>query len=109
MEKKFEIFFFEVGSRKPPERFLHSLPEKTIAKTLRIIDLLEIYGPLVGMPYVQKIEPEIYELRITGRENVRFLFTVREKSIVILHGFKKKRQKLPREEIKAAQNRLTRI
>jgi phage-related protein len=109
MRKKFEIFFYEVGGRKPPEKFLFSLPEKAIAKTLRIIDLLEIYGPIVGMPYVKKVESNIYELRITGRENVRFFFTVQEKIITILHGFKKKSQKLPRKEINIAQKRLTRI
>lgn len=109
MKKKFEIFFFESGRQKTPEKFLYSLSEKTIAKALRIIDLLEIYGPMLGMPYVKKIETEIYELRITGKENVRFFFSIKSGKIMILHGFKKKVQKAPRKEIKIAQGRLTRI
>jgi len=109
MPKKFIIFFFEKSKRKPAEEFLRSLSKSTIAKSLRILDLLEIYGPLIGMPYVKKIAADLFELRVRGREETRFLFTCRKNVIVIVHGFKKKKGKIPRKEIKTAQKRLTEI
>ena len=109
MPKKFTIEFFEHRKTKPPEKLLYSLSKNTISKTLRYFDLLENYGPLIGMPYVKKITSSLYELRIRGREEVRFLFTCKRTNITILHGFKKKKQKIPQKEIKTALGRLTLI
>lgn len=61
------------------------------------------------MPYVKKITSQLFELRIKEREEVRFLFTVRKNKIIILHGFKKKKGKIPKKEIEIAQKRLTEI
>ncbi|MFC1790773.1 type II toxin-antitoxin system RelE/ParE family toxin [Patescibacteria group bacterium] len=107
MPSKFEIIFFESGQSKPPEKFLLSLPEKTIAKALRLFDLLEKYGPQIGFPYVKKVSSQLWELRIKGQNESRFFFTVLQKKIFILHGFRKKTQKIPPKEIRLAQKRLT--
>jgi len=109
MRRKFEILFFEGGKRKPAEKFLLSLSKDTIAKVLRLFDLLEDYGPLIGMPYVKRVTSQIFELRIRGKEEVRFLFTTKVKTIIVLHGFKKKRQKIAKREIETALKRLTKI
>lgn len=109
MSKKFEILFFEKNKNKPTEKFLLNLTKSTISKVLRILDLLENYGPLIGMPYVKKVNSKLYELRIRGKEEVRFLFTYHGNLIRVLHGFKKKKQKIPQKEIKIAFKRLTSI
>lgn len=64
---------------------------------------------MIGMPYVKKIRADLYELRVRGKEETRFLFTVSKKTITVLHGFKKKRNKIPQKEIKIALKRLTLI
>lgn len=74
-----------------------------------MFDLLEKYGPEIGMPYVKRISKDLFELRIRKQESVRFLFTLKNKIIWILHGFKKKRKKIPNKEIGIALNRLTLI
>lgn len=72
-----------------------------------MLDLLEKYGPEISMPYVRKIRVNLFELRIRKQKAVRFLFTIKGKTIWILHGFKKKRMKIPNKEIEIALNRLT--
>ena len=74
-----------------------------------MFDLLEKYGPEIGMPYVRKIGNNLFELRIRKQESIRFFFTLKNNTIWILHGFKKKRMKIPNKEIKIALNRLTLI
>ncbi len=74
-----------------------------------MFNLLEKYGPEIGMPYVRKIGNNLFELRIRKQESVRFLFTVKSQTIWILHGFKKKRMKILNKEIGIALNRLTLI
>jgi phage-related protein len=72
-------------------------------------DLLQEYGPAVQMPYVRRISPQLSELRVRGREEVRLFFTIRKLTIYILHGFTKKTQKIPTKELKMAINRLEEI
>lgn len=104
-----EVIFFEINNRSPAEDFLFSLDEKTLSKCLKIINLLENYGLSIGMPYIKKITNEIFELRIRGRVEVRFLFSFKEKRFYILHGFKKKKSKILPKDIAIARNRLTLI
>lgn len=100
---------YQIGKRKVIDDFIESLTDKTISKIFWMIDLLEKYGPEIGMPYVKKIGTNLYELRIRKQESVRFLFTIKYKTILILHGFKKKKMKIPNKEIRIALNRLTLI
>jgi hypothetical protein len=55
-----EIRFFE----KSIEKFINSLEKKTISKTIRTIELLEMFGSELRMPYSKKIDDNIFELRI---------------------------------------------
>ncbi|MCL5289763.1 MAG: type II toxin-antitoxin system RelE/ParE family toxin [Bacillota bacterium] len=93
----------------PVLEFIHSCSSKEQAKILREIDLLEEFGPLLGMPYVRKIEgtDDIWELRIRLANNqfrlLYFIFS--NNKIVMLHGFQKKTQKTPKREIEMALKR----
>lgn len=77
-------------------------------KYIGMIDFLKNYGPFLSSKYTKKIRKNLYELRITGKEQVRILYAVREKDIILLHAFKKKTQKTPQKEIKTALLRLDR-
>lgn len=103
----FTVNLYEKGDKKIVEEFIESLSEKTIAKTFWTIDLLKKYGLGLGMPYMKKVTSSFYELRIRKQESVRFLFIVRQTTIVILHGFKKKQMKIPQKELDIAHHRLT--
>ena len=91
---------------KPVEEFTKSLDEPTIAKIIHTIDLLEKYGPFLGMPHAKKLTSELYELRIRGKQEVRIIYGFVGKNIFLLHGFKKQTQKTPRKEIEISLSRL---
>ncbi len=72
------------------DRFIHSLEAETIAKVLRMIDLLERFGHELGMPHSKSIGKGIFELRIRGVQEVRLLYCFHNGDAVLLHGFVKK-------------------
>lgn len=76
------------------------------AKFIGMVDFLESYGPFLSGKYTKKIRKDLYELRITGKEQIRVLCTTQGKTIILLHVFKKKTQKTPLKEIKTALFRL---
>ena len=91
---------------KSIEQFILSLDKSTVAKTLRTIDLLEEFGHKLGMPHSKKIDKNLFELRIRGKQEVRIFYGFHKNSIILLHGFIKKSQKIPEREIFTASQRL---
>ena len=52
------------------------------------------------MPLVRKIETELWEVRSDiSFGNARIIFTIQEDLMVLLHGFVKKTQKIPKKEL----------
>lgn len=72
-----------------------------------MIDLLERYGKLLGMPYSKKITSNLYELRVRGKVEARILYGFKSGSIVFLHAFKKKKDKISQKEIQLAARRFS--
>lgn len=75
------------------------------AKVFERLELLERYGPLLGMPYARHLSDGIFELRTVQGTNINrilYFFSSRNE-IVLTHGFVKKTQKTPRREILRAQ------
>lgn len=94
------------------EKFIKSLEKPTIAKVLRIIDLLELFGNKLNMPHSKKVTGHLFELRIRGVQEVRILYVFNKEEAVLLNGFIKKSSRIPKKEISIALgklNRLTRI
>ena len=92
------------------EKFVAGLEKATIAKVLRTFDLLEKFGHKLEMPHSKKIESGLFELRIRGDQEVRFLYVFNNKKVVIvLHGFIKKSQRIPAKHLQTARNRKKRI
>lgn len=91
------------------EKFIKSLEKMTIAKVLRTIDLLELFGNRLGLPHSKKVARYLFELRVRGTQEVRILYAFDKGATVLLHGFVKKSQKIPRKEIRAALDKLGRL
>lgn len=85
------------------EKFIESLETKTIAKTLRTIDLLEKFGNRLAMPHCKKVSGNLFELRVTGQQEIRIFYCFHRGIICLLHGFVKKSQRTPNKEIRLAQ------
>ena len=75
-------------------------------KVFRDLKLLEEKGNELRLPYSENLGDGIFELRtIQGNNIVRNLyFFIIGKKIIITHGFSKKTQKTPPEEIAKAKN-----
>lgn len=100
------VAFESKRGEKPVKQFIFSLESHTQAKITHIIDLLEVYGPSLGMPHIKKLTDKLYEARIKGKEEIRIVFAYKARTIYLLHGFKKKTQKISTKEIEIAKKRL---
>jgi phage-related protein len=61
----------------------------------------------LGLPLVEKLDADLWELRSNLPDGIcRIIFTIHQKTMVLLHGFVKKSQKIPVNEMKTAKGRL---
>jgi phage-related protein len=88
------------------ETFIASLPIKDAAKLLAVIANTETFGIQVAMQmqWVKKLKYDLYELRSRQGSNIQrvIYFHVIEARYMITHGFTKKTQKTPENEIEHA-------
>lgn len=105
-----EIVLYETPSGAcPVADFIAALDAKSQAKTARALDLLEEYGPSLGMPHIRPLPDTggLRELRVPfGGQAYRLLFFSDGNSLVLVHGFAKKTHKLPRKELNIAVSRM---
>lgn len=100
----YEVVFYQKAEGDCPiDRFLDSLPVKVRAKLEKWIEQLEFYGPDLPRPFADVVRDKIRELRLRfGPNHYRFLYFFVGKKIVMTHGFMKKADRLPEEEIDRA-------
>jgi len=97
---------FETKSgQKPIDDFIKEQDQPTINKIAFRIDLLERFGARLGMPYAKKITDQLYELRVRGKVEIRIIYACKSNEAILLHIFKKKRDKVPPKEIEVANKR----
>ena len=103
--KGYQVFFFEKeNGASPAEEFINSLDVKMSAKIYRTLRVLETNGPALREPYSKHLDDGIFEVRVKLGKNlsrVLYFFYI-DKRIIATHGFTKKTQKTPREEIERA-------
>ena len=64
----------------------------------------------IGMPLIRKLEPGLWEVRSHVATGIaRVPFTVEGDTMVLLHGFIKKSQKMPERDLKTAKQRLAEL
>jgi phage-related protein len=99
-------FYEKRNGEEPAKDFILSLDTKMRAKVLRVIDLLETNGPILGMPYSKPLGDGIFELRVQySTDIIRVLyFFFRGKKIILTNGFVKKTQKTPYRVVERARN-----
>ncbi len=88
------------------QEFIESQEMSTRAKITHAIVLLENCGPYLKPPYIKKLQDKLYELRISGKIEVRIFYTIISNQYCLLHAFKKKSQKTPRKELQNALDKL---
>lgn len=100
------VFFRTKAGREPVREWLKSLDKsdrKIIGEDLKLV---QFRWPL-GMPLVRKMDTDLWELRshVTGGRVARVLFTASKGQMALVHGFIKKSQKTPAEDLRLARQR----
>jgi len=89
--------------------FIQDLEKPTINKVVRLIDLLERFEHQLMMPHPRRIERNIFELRVRGKQEVRVMYTFQGIEIVLFYGFIKKSQQIPRNILTVIYEKLNKI
>lgn len=108
MKKGLHAVFFAAQSGREPvkEFFKKELSLSEMEKIYTVIRTIERSWPL-GKPLVDHIKENLWEIRCKLRNRIlRVFFANIEGDMVLLHGFIKKTQKTPKEEIEIAERRL---
>jgi len=111
MNKKIVVVFYRTAlGNEPVREWLQGLDKEDkqiIGADIKTVE----YGWPIGMPVSRPLGKGLYEVRsnISHKRIARVIFTIVENYMVLLHGFIKKTQKTPKEEIALALKRMKEI
>ena len=98
-------FFRTLQDNEPVREWLKALSvagRKAIGEEIRTVQ----FGWPLGMPLVRKLDVDLWEVRVRLKDRIaRILFTIDASEAILLHGFIKKSQKIPDEELATAVQR----
>jgi phage-related protein len=109
--KKLPAFFYEnTTGRQPVREWILALSEEDRKRVGRDIQKVEFGWPL-GMPYCRGLGNGLWEVRCdrTGGRIARVIFSVASRRMVLLHGFIKKTQQTPVQDLQLALKRMKEV
>jgi phage-related protein len=97
-------------SRKVEQEVL-ALPDGILANFLRVVELIEEFGPDVGRPHTAPLGQGLFEIRANGREGTaRSVYcTLKGREIVVLITVIKKGNKIPPRHMDTARERMKEV
>jgi phage-related protein len=102
-------FYATKAGAEPVRDWLRSLPQsmrKVIGDDIKTVQL----GWPLGMPLVRNLEPGLWEVRISLPDGIaRVLFTTNGPVMVLIHGFIKKTQQIPKQDLELARKRMKEV
>ena len=106
-DMRLQVVFYRTDSGSEPVRkWLKDLSQedrKIIGEDIKTVQ----FGWPLGMPLVRKMELGLWEMRIRLDNRIaRILFTTQNGLMVLLHGFIKKSQKTPVNDLNIARQRM---
>lgn len=106
-EIAWNIETYETNSgEKVVDEFIKKQQPQAKAKIAHTVKLLKLYGNKLGLPHSKALGSGLYELRIRGKEELRIIYCfTKQKTIYLLHGFKKQTQQTPLKELNIALKR----
>ena len=100
------VFYRSEAGNEPVRDWLKNLPRDDKRQIGEDIKTAQLGWPL-GMPLIRKIDKDLWEVRTRLTDGIaRVFFTVDGEYMILLHGFIKKSQKTPQNELKTASSRL---
>ena len=103
-------FYRSPSGREPVFDWLRAL-DKDDRRTIGL-DLMRVqFGWPIGMPLVRSLKDGLWEVRITlpSRRIARLILCFHDQTLVVLHGFIKKTQKTPANDLSLARQRMMEI
>jgi phage-related protein len=93
------------------QREINAWPLGILAEFIRITQRMQSYGPNLGMPFTRAFGKGLFEIRAQGQDGIgrAFFCLLIGRKIVILHGFIKKTEKTPPNELETAIRRMKEI
>ena len=110
LNRSIPVVFFALDSgREPVREWLKDLDKRSKRVIGEDIKTLQFGWP-IGMPLARKMDDNLWELRSKLNKGIaRTFFTVYRNKLVLLHGFIKKSQKTPANELSLAKRRLNKL
>ena len=103
-----EIILYQTDfGDKPVEEFLADLDSGARAKTIRALELLRTQQMVPQKFWKKLVGTNLWEVRVEYAGNVYRVLAAFAKNnrVILLHGFQKKSQKTPRQDMEIAQQR----
>lgn len=105
-----DVKFYKTEAGAEPVRDwlkgLSAADRKAIGEDIKTVQI----GWPLGMPLVRKMDSTLWEIRIRLEGRIaRVLFTLDKHLIILLHGFIKKSQATPKDDLKAAISRMKKL
>ena len=85
-----------------------ALPPGLLARTIRYAEVMEKFGPDLGMPHTRALGRGLFELRVQASEGIARVFfcTTPDQRVVFLRLLVKKSQRTPRRDLDVARRRM---
>jgi phage-related protein len=103
-------FYRSAAGREPVLEWLRELSKEE--RRAIGLDLMRVqFGWPIGMPLVRSLKDGLWELRSTlpSQRIARLVLCFHEQTLVVLHGFIKKTQKMPVDDLALAKRRLKEV
>src|SRR5271169_5029697 len=103
-------FYRTKAGREPVLEWLRGLGRDE--RHLIGLDLMRVqFGLPIGMPLVRSLKDGLWEVRssLPSRKIARLILCFHQQTLVVLHGFIKKTQKTPAEDLDLAKRRMREV
>jgi phage-related protein len=93
------------------EEDIFQLTDSLLARFIRMTEIMQEFGPNIGMPHTRALGDGLFELRLKGKEGIARIFycILVDKCVCLLHSFIKKTQRIPLKELQLAKLRMKEV
>lgn len=101
-------FYRKRSGGSPIQKYVDARPIIERTKCLGVFAVVGHYGRNSDQRFLKKLHGQglLWEIRVTTQREHRFLCTIDQGCILVMHAFIKKSQKTPLKELAVAQKRL---
>ena len=105
-----DVYFYKTEQGNEPVRqWLHELStadKKRLGEDIKTVH----FGWPLGMPLVKHLDGDLWEVRVQLSKRIaRVLFVLDGNSMVLIHGFIKKQQKISKADLDLAKDRVKKL